>query len=141
MNANQLFRLVFPLMGVRAMFTIASRFCLLLGSSLAAAHTNKIHFELVHSFPIGKDPIAAVAFHPDAVAATENGRALPALSLGRSLWYYEVQSWLVNSRDYSADAYDLLKRVYTLLDRPALLRVLELHFAQRDLESVDLLRS
>jgi hypothetical protein len=66
-----------------------------------------------------------------AVVASEKGRALPALSLGRSLWYYGVKSWLVNSSDYGSVAYDLLKRAYTLLDRPALLRVLDMHFEHR----------
>jgi hypothetical protein len=83
----------------------------------------------------------------DAVSASEEGRALPVLSLGRSLWYYfdcirffyGVRG--VQSRDYKPIAYDLLKRAYTLLDRPALLRVLDIHFAHRDLESVDLLNT
>jgi hypothetical protein len=42
--------------------------------------------------------------------------------------------------EHSAIAYDLLKRAYTLLDRPALLRVLEVHFEHREVDSVDLLR-
>jgi hypothetical protein len=79
-----------------------------------------------------------------AVAACKKGRALPALSLGRSLWYWGRLEWLGlenSSQRYGAIAYDLLTRAYILLDRPALLRVLDMHFAHRDLESVDLLKS
>jgi hypothetical protein len=75
-----------------------------------------------------------------AVMAGEKGRALPALSLGRSLWFYGQKGWLVNSSDYHADAYDLLKRAYTLLNRPALLRILDFHFEHRARASVDLLQ-
>jgi hypothetical protein len=74
-----------------------------------------------------------------AISAGEKGRALPALSLGRSLWFYGQRSWLVNSADYAAEAYDLLKRAYTLLNRPALLQILDIHFEHRALASVDLL--
>lgn len=76
----------------------------------------------------------------EAVAACEKGRALPALSLGRSLWYWASDGRLRNSsKECGAIAYDLLKRAYTILDRPALLGVLDLHFKHRDLENVDLL--
>jgi hypothetical protein len=78
----------------------------------------------------------------EAVAAIEKGRALPALSLGRSLWYYGgLRSLLNSSPDYSAVAYDLLRRAYTQLDRPALARILEVHFEHRDMASVDLLEA
>lgn len=76
-----------------------------------------------------------------AIAASEKGRALPALSLGRSLWYWKDRRGLANScHDYAAVAYNLLKRAYTLLDRPALLRILDVHFEHGDLKSVDLLK-
>jgi len=78
----------------------------------------------------------------DAVAASENGRALPALSLGRSLWYWGSDGRLANSSpEYSAVAHDLLKRAYSILDRPALLRVLDIHYKQRELAEVDLFKS
>ena len=77
-----------------------------------------------------------------AIAASEQGRPLPALSLGRSLWYWKDRRGLANSgNDYAAVAFDLLKRAYTLLDRRALLRVLDMHFEHRDRDSVDVLRS
>jgi hypothetical protein len=75
-----------------------------------------------------------------AIAACAKGRPLPALSLGRSLWYWGDRSWLGNSAPaYGATAHDLLQRAYGLLDRRALLGVLEAHYHHRDLASVDLL--
>src|SRR5262249_59884120 len=42
----------------------------------------------------------------EAVAAADKGQALPALSLGRSLWYLGEEQGLANSSsDYSAIAY------------------------------------
>jgi hypothetical protein len=75
-----------------------------------------------------------------AIVAGEKGRALPVLSLGRSLWFHGQKSWLANSTDCAAEAYDLLKRAYTLLNRPALLRILDIHFEHRARASVDLLQ-
>jgi hypothetical protein len=98
---------------------------------------------VIHLFKI-KDPREIDRLVQNAVAACKKGRALPALSLGRSLWYWGSLAWLGmenSSEQYSAVAYDLLKRAYTLLDRPALLPVLDMHFAHRDIESVDLLKS
>jgi hypothetical protein len=77
----------------------------------------------------------------EAIAASQKGRALPALSLGRSLWYYGEERWLVNSSEYSTVARDLLKRAYTLLDRPALVQILNTHFEHRAQAPVDLLEA
>ncbi|MCI0378447.1 MAG: HPF1 family protein [Gemmataceae bacterium] len=77
-----------------------------------------------------------------AIAASEKGRALPALSLGRSLWYWKDRTGMANScHDFARVGFDLLKRAYTLLDRPTLQRVLDVHFEHRDRDCVDLLRS
>jgi hypothetical protein len=67
-----------------------------------------------------------------ALAHADKGDAYPALSLGRSLWYWGAKS------DGKA-ALQLLTRAYQLLDRPMLLRVLDVHHAHRDLPNVDLL--
>jgi hypothetical protein len=78
----------------------------------------------------------------EAIAASEQCRPLPALTLGRSLWHWNERRGMANSTpEYSAVAYDLLRRAYRLLDRPALLRVLEMHSEHRDVDTVDLSRS
>src|SRR5262249_32067110 len=54
-------------------------------------HPHAIHFGAI------KDAGEIKQLVRQAVAISEKGRALPALSLGRSLWYYGVESWLANS--------------------------------------------
>ncbi len=78
----------------------------------------------------------------EAMDESEKGRALPALSLGRSLWFWNERRGMQNSSPYfGALAYDLLRRAYTLLDRPALVQILEAHHAHRNSDMVDLLKA
>ena len=56
--------------------------------------------------------------------------AIEMLKLGRELWYW-------NGKDRSAEAFELMKRAYELLDRPELIRILEAHFRDRDRPGVD----
>ncbi|WP_310484250.1 hypothetical protein [Chamaesiphon sp. VAR_48_metabat_403] len=55
------------------------------------------------------------------------------LKLGQELWYW-------NGADRSAEAFELMKKAYELLDRPELIRILEAHFRDRDRSSVDLIQ-
>ena len=88
-----------------------------------------------------KDGKAIQRLVGDAVAAGGKGRAVPALSLGRSLWYWGSEAGLANSSPhYGVIAYDLLKRAYALLDRPALSLVLDAHFEHRALSGPDFLK-
>jgi Uncharacterised conserved protein (DUF2228) len=55
--------------------------------------------------------------------------AIEMLKLGRELWYW-------NGKDRSAEAYDLMRKAYELLERPELIRILEAHFRDRHRASV-----
>ncbi|HYT93599.1 MAG TPA: ADP-ribosylation family protein [Gemmataceae bacterium] len=68
-----------------------------------------------------------------ALIKCEKGDPIPALGLGRSLWYW-------GGTKYSNDGYRLMRRAYEVLERPTLVKVLDLHHRHRDLPSVDLLR-
>ena len=59
--------------------------------------------------------------------------AIEMLKLGRELWYW-------NGADRSAEAYDLMRKADELLERPELIRILDVHYCNRDLPSVDLIR-
>jgi Uncharacterised conserved protein (DUF2228) len=59
--------------------------------------------------------------------------AIEMLKLGRELWYWE-------GKDRSTEAYDLMRKAYELLDRPELIRILDVHYRDRSLPSVDLVR-
>jgi Uncharacterised conserved protein (DUF2228) len=56
--------------------------------------------------------------------------AIEMLKLGRELWYW-------NGKDRSTEAYDLMRKAYELLERPELIRILEIHYCDRDRPSVD----
>jgi hypothetical protein len=66
-----------------------------------------------------------------AVKECERGRPRAAFGLGRSLCYWGGDA-------YAAAAYDLLRRAYAALDRPALGRILELHYPRRQSPFTDL---
>jgi Uncharacterised conserved protein (DUF2228) len=59
--------------------------------------------------------------------------AIEMLKLGRELWYWE-------GKDRSTEAYELMWQAYELLDRPELIRILDVHYRGRSLPSVDLIR-
>lgn len=69
----------------------------------------------------------------DANLERDLGGAMEMLKLGRELWYW-------NGADRSAEAFELMKKAYELLDRPELIRILEAHFRDRDCASVDLIQ-
>ena len=68
----------------------------------------------------------------ELISECEAGRVVPAMAAGRSLWYW-------GGDGHSAAAYRLLQAAYAALERPELLRVLDLHYQHRDMKSVDLL--
>jgi Uncharacterised conserved protein (DUF2228) len=59
--------------------------------------------------------------------------AIEMLKLGRELWYW-------NGKDRSAEAYELMHKAYEMLDRPELIRILDVHYRDRDRNSVDVVR-
>jgi hypothetical protein len=59
--------------------------------------------------------------------------AIEMLKLGRELWYWE-------GKERSAEAYDLMRKAYELLDRPELIRILDAHYHNRALPRVDLIK-
>lgn len=61
----------------------------------------------------------------------DNGEAIEMLKLGRELWY-----WNASAR--STEAYELMRKAYELLERPELIRILDVHYRDRDRNSVDL---
>jgi hypothetical protein len=63
----------------------------------------------------------------------ERKEAIEMLKLGRELWYW-------NGKDRSAEAYDLMRKAYELLDRPELIRILDVHYRDRNLPNIDLIR-
>jgi Uncharacterised conserved protein (DUF2228) len=63
----------------------------------------------------------------------DNGEAIAMLKLGRELWYWD-------GRERSAEAYKLMRKAYTLLDRPELICILDAHFRNRSLPDVNLIR-
>jgi hypothetical protein len=68
----------------------------------------------------------------EALDGCGSGQPLAALGIGRSLHYW-------GGREYASDAYQLLRSAYLALDRPALVRVLDVHHQHRDLPSVEVL--
>ncbi|NEQ41306.1 MAG: HPF1 family protein [Okeania sp. SIO3I5] len=60
-----------------------------------------------------------------------DGNVVPALKAGRSLWYW-------GGEEDSEKAYNLLKKAYTVLQREKLLHILEIHYNNRDIKSVDM---
>jgi hypothetical protein len=59
--------------------------------------------------------------------------AIEMLKLGRELWYWK-------GRERSTEAYNLMRKAYELLDRPELIRILDVHYCDRDRPSVDLIQ-
>lgn len=59
--------------------------------------------------------------------------AIEMLKSGRELWYW-------NGKDRSTEAYDLMRKAYELLARPELIRILDVHFHNRNLPNVNLIR-
>jgi hypothetical protein len=55
------------------------------------------------------------------------------LKLGRELWYW-------NGADRSTEAYELMRKAYELLERPELIRILDVHYHDRDRPGVDLIQ-
>lgn len=70
----------------------------------------------------------------DVIGACRAGNAAPALLLGRSLWYWS------GAQD-SSRAHTLLSAAYDATDRPFLKTVLDVHFENRDLRTVDVVES
>ncbi|MDJ0516545.1 MAG: hypothetical protein QNJ74_09915 [Trichodesmium sp. MO_231.B1] len=60
-----------------------------------------------------------------------NDKDRPAFKAGRSLWYW-------GGEEDSEKAYNLLKKVYTVLQREKLLHILEIHYNNRNLKWVDM---
>jgi hypothetical protein len=69
---------------------------------------------------------------PKGFDREKHGSAIASLIEGRSLWYWYGET-------ESDRAYSLLKNGYELLERNELIRILELHYHNRDLDSVDLI--
>jgi hypothetical protein len=63
----------------------------------------------------------------------DRGEAIEMLKSGRKLWYW-------NGKDRSTEAYELMRKAYELLERPELIRILDVHYLDRDRPSVDLIR-
>jgi Uncharacterised conserved protein (DUF2228) len=59
--------------------------------------------------------------------------AIEMLKSGRELWYW-------NGKDRSTESYNLMRKAYELLERPELIRILDVHYRDRDRNSVDLVR-
>jgi hypothetical protein len=68
----------------------------------------------------------------ELLSECRRGRVVPAMQAGRSLWYWA-------GREYSSDAYKLLRAGYARLERPELIKILDVHYENRDMKSVDLL--
>jgi hypothetical protein len=75
----------------------------------------------------GLDIVLNKSFGRDRTEASE------MLKLGRELWYW-------NGKDRSTEASNLMRRAYELLERPELIRILDVHYLDRDRSSVDLIR-
>lgn len=88
---------------------------------------------LVGAHELAADPEGAPELIRSLIADCASGSPVPALHLGRSLYYWGGATW-------SSAAHGLLGAAYVRLERPALLRVLDAHFTHRDLGSVDILR-
>ncbi len=61
----------------------------------------------------------------------KHGEAITALTEGRSLWYW-------GEAKNSEKAYKLMRKAYELLERDELVRILDIHYRDRNLRSVDL---
>jgi hypothetical protein len=61
----------------------------------------------------------------DANLGCDRTEAIEMLKLGRELWHW-------NGKDRSAEAYDLMRKAYELLERPELIRILDVHYRDRD---------
>lgn len=75
----------------------------------------------------GLDIVSNDGFSSDRLCALE------MLKSGRELWYW-------NGEDRSAEAFNLMKRAYELRGRHELIRILEVHFHNRNRPSVDVIQ-
>jgi Uncharacterised conserved protein (DUF2228) len=82
---------------------------------------------------VGLETSAGLGIVLNDSAGCDRLGAIEMLKLGRELWYW-------NGADRSAEAYDLMRKAYELLERPELIRILDVHYLDRDRASVDLIQ-
>ncbi len=80
--------------------------------------------------PIGLETSTGLDIVLNQNFGCDRTEAIEMLKLGRELWHW-------NGKDRSAEAFELIKRAYELLERPELIRILEAHFRDRDRASVN----
>jgi Uncharacterised conserved protein (DUF2228) len=85
------------------------------------------------SRPIGLDTDSGLDIVLDRNLVRERKEAIEMLKLGRELWYW-------NGKDRSTEAYNLMRKTYELLERPELIRILHVHYSERERLSVDLIQ-
>jgi hypothetical protein len=64
---------------------------------------------------------------------SDRQEAIEMLKSGRELWYW-------SGEDRSTEAYSLMRKAYELLARPELIRILDVHYHDRNLPNVDLIQ-
>jgi Uncharacterised conserved protein (DUF2228) len=83
--------------------------------------------------PIGLETSTGLDLVLNKNFGRDRQEAVEMLKLGRELWYWQ-------GKDRSAEAYDLMRKAYELLERPELIRILDAHYHDRDRMSVDLVQ-
>ncbi len=85
----------------------------------------------------------------DANLRRDSTAAIEMLRLGREFWYWNGGDLIIEADDgttaaidydLTAEAYDLMRTAYQLLDRLELIRILDAHYHDRDRMSVDLVQ-
>ncbi len=94
---------------------------------------NKILFCTTKGRPIGLETSTGLDLILNEKFGCDRTDAIEMLKLGRELWYW-------NGKDRSAEAYELMRKAYELLERPELIRILDAHFRDRDRSGVDLIQ-
>jgi Uncharacterised conserved protein (DUF2228) len=83
--------------------------------------------------PIGLETSTGLDIVLNQNFGCDRTEAIEMLKLGRELWHW-------NGKDRSTEAYDLMRKAYELLERPELIRILDVHYRDRDRPSVDLIQ-
>jgi hypothetical protein len=75
--------------------------------------------------PIGLETSTGLDIVLNQNFGCDRTEAIEMLKLGRELWHW-------NGKDRSTEAYDLMRKAYELLERPELIRILDVHYRDRD---------
>jgi hypothetical protein len=91
------------------------------------------HLSRTEGRPIGLETSTGLDIVLNKNFGRDRQAAIEMLKSGRELWYW-------NGKDRSTEAYNLMRRAYELLERPELIRILDVHYRDRDRPSVDLIQ-